>query len=235
MKAAGRQVGWVFAVAGAIVMADTSFLFYQLRESQLRSEAFSFTVGFVLFQEFLLFGSLVYVSLSAGRSSTPVPVRIGYVTVILFCFIIALITILVFNLFLLPRYASSHTYYTILIARTGLAILMLGLIHVVGIVQRGAHRESELKRARVEELVTACDRIRAVCGIHGWQIEQSCSRLGEQIRFCEGLRRNQLLMDEMATKVGQLEALVQTQKQNGESAQAMQLVKEIAILASRRS
>jgi hypothetical protein len=39
----------------------------------------------------------------------------------------------------------------------------------------------------------------------------------------------------MATKVGQLEALVQTQKQNGESAQAMQLVKEIAILASRRS
>lgn len=234
MKAAARHVGWVLVVAGAIVMADTAFLFYQLRDSQLRSETFSFTVGFVLFQELLLFGSLVYISLSAGRSSTPVPVRIGYVTVVVFCLITALMIILVSNLFLLPRYVSSHTYYTILIARTGTAILMLGLIHIVGIVQRAAHRESELKRAKVEDLLTACDRIRALCGIHGWQIEQSCGRLGEEIRFCEGLRRNQLLVDEISLKLGQLEALAQTRKQNEGTAQATQLVKEISMLASRR-
>ena len=145
MAVANRHIAWILAVAGIVIGADTAFLFYQLRASQFRSETFTFTVSFVLFQELLLFGSLVYVVLAAVCSVTPVPVRIGYVTTILFCIGSTLLTILIFNLFLLPHFVSSNTYYTLLIARTGTAILLLGLIHIVGLVHRAAHRDGEVK------------------------------------------------------------------------------------------
>jgi len=230
MRQAGRQFAFVLIIAGAMVIGDTIFQFHQWRNNHAGSETFAFPAGFIIVQEVILFGGLAWFSLSIRRSATPLPIRLGYVTVLLLYLTTTLVTMLIFNFRLLPYFAISRLYYGALIARTAVALLFLGVLHVA----RRAQREGQGSRNKVDDLLKACDRIRVLYATNYAMVERTCSGLGEQIRFCEGLRRNQSLVDEIATKLAQLESVVSLPGSNGEAAKANQLIREISLLATRQ-
>jgi hypothetical protein len=234
MRTPGQKMARVFALAGCIVAAVTLLLFYQLRDAPARSEAFTFTVWFVVFQEALLFGSLALTALRSGGTSTVVPVRIGYLTTVVLYNLVALATVAIFNLVLLPQHAGPKTYYTVAIAESGLWLALLVTLQVVDIVHHASHREAEIMRDTVEQLLLTCDRIRALSDAQGWQLSQSLRELAERTRFSEGLRRNTSLVEEVSRRLDELETLVTGGGDDAAQKAAERLVKEVSIMATRR-
>lgn len=224
----------VFALAGCIGAAVTLLLFYQLRDAPARSETFTFTVWFVVFQEALFFGSLALTAFRSGRTSTAVPVRIGYLTTVVLYNFVALATVALFNLVLLPHHAGPKTYYTVAIAETGLWLALLVILQVVDIAHHASHREAEVMRSGVDQMLVTCDRLRALSEAHGWRLAQPLRELAERIRFSEGLRRNGSLVEEVSGRLDELEALAGAGGDDSAQKAAERLVKEISIMATRR-
>lgn len=234
MRSPGWQAAGVFALAGCIVAAVTLLLFYQLSDASARSETFTFTVSFVVFQEAVLFGSLALTASRSRRTSTAVPVRMGYLTTVVLYNLIALATAALFNFLLLPQHASPKTYYTVAIAETGLWLALLVILRLVDIAHHASHRQAELMRGGVDTMLLTCDRVRALSETHGWRLAQSLRELAERIRFSEGLRRNGSLVQEVSGRLDQLETLVSAGGDDSAQKAAERLVKEISIMATRR-
>ncbi len=151
MKTLERQMAGVFALVGCIIAAVTLLLFYQLRDAPARSETFTFTVWFVVFQEVLFFAVLALRVSCSGRTLTAVPVRIAYLTSVVLYNLVALATVALFNLVLLPQHADSRTYYTVAIAETGLCLALLTILQVVDIAHHASHRQAEVMRGGVDK------------------------------------------------------------------------------------
>lgn len=234
MKNPGWQAAAIFALAGGIVAAVTLLLFYQLSDASTRGETFGFTVSFVVFQEAVLFGSLALTASRSSRTSTAVPVRMGYVTTVVLYNVTALATVALFNFFLLPQDASPKTYYTVAIAETGLWLALLVTLRLVDIAHHALHRQAERMRGGVDTMLLRCDRVRALTEVHGWRIAQSLRELAERIRFSEGLRRNGRLVEEVSGRLDELETLASAGGDDSAQKAAERLVQEISIMATRR-
>lgn len=234
MKEPGTKIAGIFALAGAIVSATIVVLFYQLRVPAERSITFSFTAWFTTLQSVLFFGSLALVSLSRGAEKPIVPARASLVTSTVLYNIVALATILAFNVWLLPDIARPATYYTIGGAETALWVALVVLLRMVGIVHQASHAEAIATRQGVETLTAACDRIVAAAEAGGWQISQQLRDLSDRIRFSEGIRRNAEVAADVRSRLGRLEQVVASRANTDGQASASQLLTELRALAARR-
>ena len=234
MRTPGRQMAGVFALAGCIVAAVTLLLFYQFRDAPARSETFTFTVWFVVFQEALFFVSLALTAFCSGRTSTAVPVRIGYLTTIVLYNLVALATVALFNVALLPLHTGAKVYYAVAIAETGLWLALMVILQVVDIAHHASHREAEVMRGDIDLMLVTCDRLWGLSEAHGWRLAQPLREMAERIRFSEGLRRNGSLVEEVSSRLGELETLAKAGGDDAAQKAAERLVKEIAIIATRR-
>jgi hypothetical protein len=234
MRTPAQQQSRVFALAGCMVIAVTLLLFYQLYDAHARTDTFTFTVWFVVFQEALFFGSLALISLRSARTSTAVAVRIGYHTTVVLYNLVALVTVALFNSVLLPQHASPESYYTVTIAETGLLLTLLVILPAVNIAHHASHREAEVMRSVVDQMLVTCDRLRALTEAHGWRLTQSLRELGERIRFSEGLRLNGDLVVEVSSRLDDLETLTSAGGDEAAQKAVERLVKELTIMAMRR-
>ena len=229
-----HQKASVFAFTGCIVVAVTLLLLYQVFDTIIYGETFTFTIWFIIFQEVLLFGALSITGFLSGRTTTAVPIRISYLTsVVLFNFV-ALVTVILFNCALFIGVVKSKTYYWVAISETGLWLSLLLLLRGANIVHQFSHRQAEDIRGLVDQLLIHCDRIRVISLSHGWRLNGSLRELSDQIRFSEGLRRNLSLTEEVSNRLNELEKLVNAEQEDIGQKEAEQTVKEITILASRR-
>ncbi len=234
-----RHMSLVFPLAGAVIMAVTLFLFHQLREPELRSDTFEFTKWLVLAQEAALFGGLDFVAAQAGASRTAAPVWGSYITIIVLYNAVAVGTVLLFNIWMLPpSVASANTYYTICIAESGLAAVLV-LIQVVGITARSRHSESQASRHNVDDLVHSCERCKRVLSVaeaNGATRELAASlrELPRQLRFSEGLRQNPILASDVGLRLAHLEQHANESMDDESTEKAVGLVREIQALAGRR-
>ena len=227
----------VFVLAGAVVMAVTLFLFYQLREPELRRDTFEFTAWFVLAQEAVLFGGLAFLAARAGVSRTAAPVRGSYITTIVLYNAVAVGTVLLFNTLILPLgIASANTYYTTCVAESGLAVAALLFMQIVGVADRFGHSEAQASRANLDDLVRACERVQSVAESNGVARELTASfrSLSNQIRFSEGLRRDAALVAEVDMRVAHVEQIVSRGMDDDSIAKAAVLVREVQAIAGRR-
>jgi hypothetical protein len=234
MKTARCEMSGVLAVVGCIVAAVTLLLFYELCDPSARSETFTFTVWFVVFQEALFFGSLALIGFRWDDASTAAPVRIGYLTSVVLYNLLGLATVVLFNLALLPQHARPKTYYTVAVAETGLWVALAVILRVVSITRRTSHREAETSRSGVDRMLVTCDRIRALGESHGWRLAAPLHELAERIRFSEGLRRNRSLLDEVSRRLDQLEVVASGAGDESAEKTAERLVRELSIMATRR-
>lgn len=237
MNGGERRMSFIFILAGAAIIAVTFFLFHQMREPELRSDTFEFTKWFVLAQEAVLFGALAIVSAQAGVSRTAVPVRGGYITIIALYNAIAVGTVLLFNLLMLPSgIASAKTYSTICIAESGLTVAALVLLQVVGIAARSGHSEAQASRRKVNDLIRSCDRVLSVAESNDLTREfvASLRELSRQLRFSEGLRRDPELVSAVDMRLTLLEQLANGSMDDDSTAKADELVRELQALVRRR-
>ena len=112
-------------------------------------------------------------------------------------------------------------------------ILLLG-IHIVGIIQRASHQQSEQQRAAVEAVVRTCGRISTSAKLAGWHFEAKFDEASEHLRFCEALRREQTLLAEVRFKLSELEALAHIGGDGEPKAKASRLLNEVIVLSSQR-
>lgn len=235
MRSPSRQMAGVIAASGSIVAVVTLLLFYQFRDAVDRSETFSFTVWFVTFQVFVFFGGLTLTAYRAGATSTAVPVRLAFLTTVPFYNAVALATVGLFNFVLLPQqYASPNAYYTIAVAETLLWLTFVVFLRVVDITHHAAHSEAATSRANIDAMLVTCDRIRAATDANGWPISQSLRMLADQIRFSEGLRRNESLATEVNVRLTEVEAIVMADGDYASQKTLERIVKEISIMTTRR-
>lgn len=235
MRSPSRQMAGVFAASGAIVAIAILLLFYQLREASERSETFTFTVWFVIFQVFVFFGGMTQAAFRAGATTTVVPVRAAFLTTIPVYNVVALATVGLFNFVLLPQQqASPNTYYTIAVAETLLWLALVVVLRVVYIVHHTAHSEAATSRANIDAMLVTCDRIRAATDANGWPSSQSLRTLAEQIRFSEGLRRNENLATEVNARLAEAETIAMAGGDDASKKTIERIVREISVMATRR-
>ena len=152
MTSVRAHIGVAVTVIGILVAADTLLLLYQWRSLFLSPNVLGITAGFVVLQEAILFGVLVYITMTAGRSSIALPVHLGYISVLVTSSLFAFFTIAVFDLLLMLGLVSTNAFWTALAMRQSTLLIFLLGIHIVGIVQRASHRHAEQQRAAVESL-----------------------------------------------------------------------------------
>lgn len=235
MRAPSRQMAGVISASGCIVAVVVLLLFYQLRDATERSETFSFTVWFVVFQVFVFFGGLTLTAYRSGSTHTAMPVRVASLTTIPLYNVVALATVGLFNFILFPQqYASPNAYYTIAVAETLLWLAFVIILRVVDIAHHSAHSEAATSRTNIDAMLVTCDRIRAATDANGWPINQALRTLAEQIRFSEGLRRNESLATEVNARLAEVEAIAMTGDDDASRKTLERIVREISIMTTRR-
>lgn len=234
MTTARVHIGVAVAAIGILVAADTFLLLYLGRSLFPSQNVLSLTAGFVVFQEAILFGVLVYIAMTAGTSSIALPVHLGYVSVLVTCSLFALLVIAVFDALLTFGLVGIKAYWTALTMRQATLLIFLLGIHIVGIIQRGSHQQAEQQRAGVEEAIRACDRISISAKLSGWEFEGKLGEAGEHLRFCEALRRDQTLLGEVLDKLSELETLARSGGVGEPKTRADRLFNEILVLSSHR-
>lgn len=234
MTSARVHIGVAVAAIGLLVAADTFLLLYLGRSLFPSQNVLSLTAGFVIFQEAILFGVLVYITMTAGRSSIALPVHLGYVSVLVTCSLFALLIIAVFDALLMFGVVGIKAFWTALAMRQASLLIFLLGIHIVGIIQRASHQQAEQQRATVEDVIRVCDRISISAKLSGWEFEGKFGEAGEHLRFCEALRRDQTLLAEVLARLSELEALARIGGDGEPKTRADRLLKEILFLSSQR-
>ena len=228
------QIGVAVAFIGILVAADTLLLLHLGRRLFPSQNILSLTAGYVVLQEAILFGLLVYITMTAGRSSNALPVQLGYVSVSVTCSLIALLIIAIFDALLMFGVVDINAFWTALaMQQASLLIFLLG-IHIVGIIQRASHQQAEQQRAAVEDVAQTCDRISISAKLAGWEIDGKIGEAGEHLRFCNALRRDQTLYAEVLARLSELEALARIGGHGEPKTRAERLLNEVLILSSQR-
>jgi hypothetical protein len=229
-----RQIGMVFLASGLVLVTIILLLFYGLTEPETRSATFSFTLWIIIFQVASFSGVMAFTAFQS-ESRMAVPVRMSYMTIVGAYNGLSILTILFFNLFLLPDVVSPKTYYVIMIAELLLAVSLLILINVVGLVDQGAHAEGIAKRTQVQDLADVCESISAAAKINGSNLDQAVRELQEKIRFSEGLRKNDSLLLDAFSRLQDLCALVEGGLDDTRLAEAKKKLMELGFLVSRKA
>ncbi len=235
MRNASQQAAQIFGLAGAIVIAVTLLLIYQLSDAASRSISFNFTVAFIVFQEVTLFATLAINSLNLASNSQNLPLRTAYVSSILFYNSIALITVIIFSFVPFLQSVKPSTYYSVCLAETGLTTALIAILRLIDVSHQSAHNTSEQALYQVELMLHACDRITTLNQIHQWNLASLIQQLCERIRYSEGLRRNQELATQMLSLLDQLESLIKSDSKNESELEATQLTNTLLAIAGRRS
>lgn len=235
MKNSAIQIAVSYCLAGIILSATTLVLFYNLSNETNRSETFTFTVGLVLFQEFLLFGSLTFTSLFVNKILTPVPVITGYFSSVLIYNVISIITIVLFEFSKAYLNISPHIYYTIAIAEIGIWLSFVVLLRLAGIAYNFSHFGSETKHSSIQEMISACGRLQENIELHGWKFSELLNQLADRIRFSEGIRRDQNLFNEVSNQLKTLEMLTKNCGDDLTQKKISNMVEELLILTKHRA
>ena len=223
----------ILAASGLLLTAVILFIFYGISVPLSRSETFRFTAWFSAAQVLLLFSSLIYTAIKDGRPGSVIPVNSATVIATFIYNVAAVLTMLLFTLYLLPRYSSARTYYVICIAELGIAAAYLVLLQLVAIAHKVGHTEALDSRPTIDGLIRKCDAISGNACSVGWRLDmRHCT---EQIRFSEGLRRNPTLPSEIARLLEELEALTNAAPEEPAIRNAQRLMSGIEALAQRRN
>jgi hypothetical protein len=222
-------MGLILGATGLIAAAVEVFLFYALREPLHRSNTFAFTTWYCAFQIVMLFGALLYAAIRDGHPGSIVPVNSAVVTIVFACNVLAVVTVVIFNL-ILPQYSTPRTYYSVSLAETALGIATVILIQAAGVAHQVGHMQAVATREAVQELASTCDRIATAATVHGWSLDSAA----DDIRFSEGVRRNPALAEEVSRRLMKLEALAGATADDSVRAEADKIVNEIKVLAARR-
>jgi hypothetical protein len=235
MKNSATQIAVSYFLAGIILSATTLLLFYNLTNETNRSETFTFTVLLVIFQEFLLFGSLTFASLFANKISTPVPIMTGYFSTVLIYNVTSVITIVLFEFSKVFLNISPNIYYTIAIAEIGIWLSFVVLLRLAGIAYNVSHLDSETKYSGIQEMISTCGRLQGNIELHGWKFPELLNQLADRIRFSEGIRRDATLFNEVSNQLKTLEMLTKTGGDDLMQKKASIMVEELLILTKRRA
>jgi hypothetical protein len=232
MKADPRIKGVaILAAAGLLLTVVVLFLFYGISVPLSRSETFVFTAWFSAAQVLLLFSSLVYTAIKDGHPGSVIPVNSATVIATFIYNVAAVLTILLFTLYLFPRFSSARTYYVICVAELGVAAAYLVLLQLVAVAHKVGHTEALESRATIDGLVRMCDAISSNAASIGWKLDMR--RCMEQIRFSEGLRRDTTLPSEVARLLEELETLTNMAPEEPAVGEAKKLISGIEALARR--
>lgn len=223
----------ILAAAGLIVAAVVLFLFYGISDPSSRSETFTFTAWFGACQVFVLFASLIYTAIKDGRPGSVIPVNSATVIATFIYNAIAVLTMLLFTLYLLPHLASARTYYAVCIAEMALACAYVILLQLVAVAHQVGHAEAAQARATVDSLLRICDRIAGNAASEGWTLDMR--RCSESIRFSEGLRRDPELPSAVDRLLAELEFLTRSAPDEFRRGEARRLMNSVEALANRRS
>jgi hypothetical protein len=223
----------ILAVSGLLLVAVVLFLFYGVSEPPSRSETFSFTAWFSVAQVFLFFASLIYTAIKDGHPGSVIPVNSATVIATFIYNVVAVLTMLLFTLYLLPRYSSARTYYVICIAELGIAAAYVVMLQLVAVAHEVGHAGAQQSRATIDSLLRACDAISLNAASLGWTVDMG--RCSELIRFSEGLRRDPALPSEVDRLLAELEVLTKSTPQEPALGEAKRLISGIEALATRRN
>ncbi len=223
----------ILSAAGLLLTAVVLFLFYGISVPVSRSETFVFTAWFSAAQVLLLFSSLIYTAIKDGHPGSVIPVNSATVIATFFYNVAAGLTMLLFVLYLLPRYSSARTYYVICIAELGVAAAYMVLLQLVAVAHKVGHTEALQSRETIDDLVRICDAISLRAASLGWKVD--LRRCSELIRFSEGLRRDPALPSEVDRLLTELEVLTKSTPQEPALGEAQKLISGIEALARRRN
>jgi hypothetical protein len=223
----------ILAAAGLLLTAVVLFLFYGMSVPSSRSETFVFTAWFSTAQALLLFASLIYTAIKDGRPGSVIPVNSATVIATFIYNVAAVLTMLLFTLYLLPRYSSAGTYYVICIAELGIAAAYVVLLQIVAVAHEVGHAGAQQSRATIESLLRMCEAISCNAASGSWKLDMR--RCAEQIRFSEGLRRNPGLQQDAARLLEELEILTNSASEEPAISEAKKLISSIEALTKRRN
>jgi hypothetical protein len=218
----------VLSAAGALVVFATVLLFYTLGDSAERSVTFGFTVAYTSFQVVVLFASLALVALRPPRTAAVVPATL---LVVVAYNVIAIVTVVLFNVVLRPPRVEAGTYYAVCLAETLLAAAAAIIVQLSGVIQRGSSVASTAARGRIDALLAACDRIRAQPALQGPPVASALAELEERIRFSEGLRRDASLCRQVGDALAEVESISEPRRVEA----AERLVRAASLMAARRT
>jgi len=223
----------ILAVSGLLLVAVVLLLFYGVLEPSSRSETFSFTAWFSAVQVLLLFASLIYTAVKDGHPGSVIPVNSATVVATFIYNVAAVLTMILFTQFLLPRHSSPKSYYVICIAGFGIAAAYVVTLQLVAVAHQVGHTEALQSSATIDSLLKMCDVITCNATGGGWGLD--LRRCSELIRFSEGLRRDPALPSEVDRLLGELEALTKSAPQEPSLGEAKKLISGIEALARRRN
>lgn len=218
---------------GIIVIAVTVLSYYRMSSVAFRDPVSTFSIVYVVLQEFLLFACLTVQAFCINKS-VPVAVGAAYVSGTLIYNSIAILTTAFFHFVLIPQHANLNDFVTVALAETGLWLALMVGLRLVTIAHTGSHSKAEQIHDYVDSMVASCDRLYAHFKILGWRTSPTMRELAESIRYSEGIRQDQSLIGEIQDRLSRLEALVGASQDQGGQVAADCLIREISILALRR-
>jgi len=227
------HLGVALAGIGLLITADTILLLYLGRSLFPSQDAMSLAGAFLILQEATLFGVLIYITMTAGRTSIALPVHLGYISVLVTCSLFAVLVIAIFDLLLIFDIVSIAAFWTALAIRQSTLLVLLLSVHIVGIIQRASHHQSELRRSAVEDVVRMCERVSTSAKLAGWNLGAQFDTAGERLRFSEGLRRNESLVMNVRDRLSALDGLAKTDRNVESETKARVLLNEIVLIASQ--
>lgn len=222
-------------LAGVALVATTILVFEVLAGDADTSEVYTFTYWFVVAQEVVLFGAMGLAV--APREGAGTPLRLGSLTLVLGYNAVALGTVALFTLVLLPAGLSGPTgYYLTCAAETGLLVVLGLLLRIAGHAHAGGHVEAARGRADGELLLDHCERIRSLASAGGFDgpFLTRIAQLARTIRFSEALRGDAWVAEELRSELDRLEELVSEPAEEGRREDAASLLARTIALAGRR-
>ena len=230
-----KKISLLLGSAGFVIAAVVLLLFYMFKSPEVRSETFTFTAWFTAFlilYPFLFIGGNLF--FKANHPGTQSIMTLAGANLTLIMIGVELFLVLLCNVFLLPNILGTGQYYALTVFVFALYFAAILLIQIVGVVQNSGNKAAIQNYKTVNHLVYAIDAVCSLASGNGWQVEGQIKKLGEQIRFSEGLRNNPELVDKAYMLISELESILQQSASDALKPELLNKMNLLRALASRR-
>lgn len=199
-----EKIALIMLALGAMLCLDTLLIARSLRALLKDDRMVGESLPFVFMQEAMLVIVVLWVAWRAGRNSTPVPIYISYLGVIATSWVSLLLGLLVFNILLGTGVIGVDSFRGMMWGRQIFILVPILLVTIAGIIHQGSSAGALAAREIAIQLSHRCKTLASRLQLQDADLAGAIERLGEDLRFSEGVRRDAVVAQDVKAKVDEM-------------------------------